>query len=119
MLEHVPQPEQALVEIRRMVKDGGLLYLQPAWDCHTWAADGHSVRPYSEFDWKGKLIKASIPIRLSALSFSRRWSDGPARFLEDDRGTNPAALFERTPNYKKYWEPDSDAINSIDRREMA
>ena len=32
-LEHIPNPEQALREIRRVTKDKGFIYLEPAWYC--------------------------------------------------------------------------------------
>ena len=63
VLEHVPKPEQALSEMRRGPKDKGILYLQAAWQCRPWAADGYAVRPYSDFGIQGKLVKASIPLR--------------------------------------------------------
>ena len=65
VFEHVPNPEQGLVEIRRVMKSNAILYLKPAWNCTTWAAAGYDLRPYSDFDWKGRLIKASIPVRAS------------------------------------------------------
>ena len=38
----------------------GYVYLNPAWACVPWAADGYEARPYSDFGITGKLIKASI-----------------------------------------------------------
>lgn len=79
VLEHVPKPEEALSEMRRVLKNGGLLYLSPAWQCRSWAADGHGVRPYSDFNIKGKLIKASIPLR-DSIAFRSLYTF-PIRFL--------------------------------------
>src|SRR5581483_10751596 len=67
VLEHIPEPEKALSEIRRVTKSGGYLFLYPAWNCTPWAAPGYEVRPYSAFGWKQKLIKASVPAQNSLL----------------------------------------------------
>jgi SAM-dependent methyltransferase len=117
VLEHVPKPEQALVEMRRVVKDGGLLYLKPAWDCRWWFAQGYEVRPYSDFGAIGKFKKASLNVvaspyyRGASLALTRyvrqmqtRWQSQPTRFHY--------RLLE--PNYEQYWVPDSDAVNGLD-----
>ena len=117
VFEHIPNPEQALSELRRVMRDQGVIFFFPAWNCVSWAADGYAIRPYSDFGLGGKVIKASIPVRtslpyqLAALVPNRLlrslayWSGGPTRLR-----------YRRLePNYETYWQPDSDAVNSIDR----
>ncbi|HEY2922071.1 MAG TPA: class I SAM-dependent methyltransferase [Candidatus Binatia bacterium] len=118
VFEHVPNPEQAFHEARRVTRDKGVLFLLPMWNCAPWAAEGYAVRPYSDFPLAGKLIKASIPLR-SSLPFkvmtlvpNRIVRNVVARF-------GPTRLRYRrlSPNYEKYWVADSDAVNSIDSHE--
>ena len=117
VLEHVPNPEQALREIRRVLKPNGVAYLLPAWGSSDLAPQGYRVRPFSDFGVGGKLIKASAPIQDSALFQAMHIL--PTRFgrwaVSKVHG-QPTALHYRpiTPNYKTYWEPDSDAVNSLD-----
>jgi SAM-dependent methyltransferase len=118
VFEHVPNPEQAFYEARRVTRDKGVLFLHPAWYCSTWAADGYEIRPYSDFGLAGKLIKASIPLRSSrpfkALTLM------PIRIVRHVVSRfGPTRLRYRrlSPNYEKYWVPDSDAVNSIDSHE--
>lgn len=120
VLEHVQNPEQALREMRRVVKPNGFIYLQPAWYCLPWKADGYEVRPYRDFDLKGKIIKASIPLRRT-LAFRGIYGI-PIRILRllyVLTAGSPSTLHYRrlTPNYEKYWCPDSDAVSSIDSYE--
>jgi SAM-dependent methyltransferase len=114
--EHVPELEQAMAELRRVIKPGGVLFFCPAWQCRSWFADGYPVRPYSDFGLGGKLIKASIPIRNSVA-----WR---AMFMFPRRLWRAAALASGGPlplryrkiraNYETFWMSDSDACNSID-----
>jgi SAM-dependent methyltransferase len=120
VLEHVPKPELALREMRRVLKNKGLLYLQAAWQCRSWAAEGYMVRPYSDFDIQGKLVKASIPLRDSTAyralyTFPIRLTRFVATVLMGIPTNFHYHLL--TPNYTHYWVADSDAINSMDAYE--
>lgn len=117
VLQSVPMPEQALNEIRRVLKNGGLLLLQSGWQCRSWAAEGYDVRPYSDFGIAGKLIKASIPLRESVLY--RALYTFPIRLLRFAAAITTAkpTSFRYTalsPNYSDNWQPESSAVNSMD-----
>ena len=118
VFEHVPNPEQAFREARRVTRDNGVIFLLPAWNCVSWAAEGYEARPYGDFDLGGKLIKASLIMRAEpafriASILPIRW----ARTLAAQFGPTRLRYRRLTPNYEKYWVPDSDAVNSIDRQE--
>ena len=116
-LEHIPGPEGALQEIRRVLKHEGMFLLAPAWYCRSWASQGYAVRPYSDFGWTGKLIKASIRVRnspiyrLPGLAISRS-----ARFLYWIMTRRPTSFRSRRlqANYIHIWTSDADAVNSMD-----
>jgi len=121
VLEHIPNPEKALLEMRRIVKPGGHLILWPAFDVDRFVGQGYAVRPYSDFDWKGKLMKAMVPIGRSKTfhflqyhqsrllrSITSRFGGGPSRFR----------FKQLDANYENYWETDSDATVSFTAHEL-
>ena len=116
-LEHVEDPERGMAEMRRVIKLGGVLYLEPAWQCRPWRCQGYPVRPYKDFDFLGKLIKASIPIRdslafRSCYVFPRRlWGLVEAAI---QRCPRPFRYRRLKANFDHFWMSDSDALNSMD-----
>ena len=116
-LEHIHEPGKVLKEIRRLLKPNGLLFLAPAWQCRSWARNGYPIRPYSDFGIKGKIIKASVPVRNSLMFrslyvFPRRF----IRFCTWLARRRPTTFKCRkiTPDYEHFRMVDSDAVNSMD-----
>jgi SAM-dependent methyltransferase len=115
--EHIPHLQEALLEIKRMLKPNGVVLFAPAWQCRPWAAGGYTVRPYSDFGLNGKLIKASIPLRdsvawRSLFIFPKRLY----RHFKFYLGYRYTTIRYRkiTPNYETFWTSDADACNHID-----
>ena len=120
VLEHIPEPERALQEMRRVLKPGGVIFLAPAWHCGEFLSEGYPFRPYSDFGLGGKLIKASVPIRINPLFETLHWYPTRAIRLASTaiQGTPSRFRFRRlNANYKEFWGPDSDAAVQLDRFE--
>jgi len=120
VFEHVPNPEQAFREMRRVIRNNAVIFLFPAWNVDRWAAQGYSVRPYSDFGPAGKLIKASVGFRSSSeFKTAGILPVRLSRWLAAQVGPTTLRYTRLQANYDQYWVPDSDAVNSIDSYEGA
>jgi hypothetical protein len=113
----VSEPEQALLEMRRVVKPGGLILLKPAWHCRWWRCEGIPVRPYADLTLRQKWVKLTLPIREAlAVRAARQLLIRSWRVLYSAvcRDALPLAFERLKPDRNKYWMVDSDAACSLD-----
>lgn len=119
-IEHVPNPDQVIAEIERVLRPGGVALLAPAWHCRPWAAEGLEFRPHSELNTGQSIRKALIPLRnfvawRAAFELPRRaWREWRARSR-----TPPFAFSRLEPNLDDYVGTDCDAFTSMDPQAAA
>ncbi len=117
VLEHVESPEQALSEMRRVLRTGGILFLSPAWQCRPWAGREYAWKPWCGLSLRDRLQKALIPLRNSVAV--RACSVFPRRLvhlMNYVMRRQPHRLYSRplTPNYSEYNVIDADARHHLD-----
>ena len=121
-LEHVPDPELALEEMRRVVRDGGYIYLHPAWNNPTWASAPYLGIPADKIRTLDRL-KLALTLTIQNNPVYRATHQSGTRLLRALAGVAmpPTRLryHEMVPNYATYAYPDADAVNSIDCFEAA
>ena len=121
VLEHIPNPEKALIEMRRVIKPGGFILLHFANDVDRYAAQGHRVRPYSDFDIWGRTKKATIAIHDSNAFLNLHVRQ--VRLLRSlgsrlGGGASRLHFIKLDANYDQYWVGDSDAPISVSYHEV-
>lgn len=122
VLEHIPDIETALREMARVLKPDGVMLINVAWQARPWTAKGYTVRPYGDFDFWGKCVKVSIPLRDSVLFrlpiIIIRRILRTIKYLSRKESRNYLDYKKIKPNYEVFWTSDSDACNSIDPHAM-
>ena len=119
-LEHVPDPDKALIEIDRVLRGGGYALIAPAWNCRSWTVKKMLDRPDRELNWRERVGKALIPMRESI--FFRALVALPGRIFDELRLLlgKPMRLRYRTLHPR--WDlidlyghvADDDAVADID-----
>jgi SAM-dependent methyltransferase len=117
--EHIPNIDQILNEMTRVLKNGGFILFRPAWNVRPWASKGYSCRSYSELNFKEKLGKFLVPIRENY--FFRASQVLPVRiiylliyFFNRSFFSKSLIYKKLCPNYDVFYQSDSDACNSLD-----
>jgi len=80
-LEHVPDPNQACIEIDRVLKQEGYGLIAPAWNCRSWTVKKLEQRSNRELNWIEKIEKIFIPLR--EIIIVRAMLALPKRFLNE------------------------------------
>jgi SAM-dependent methyltransferase len=62
VLEHVPRPDLAFLEMDRVLQPGGYVFLRPAWNTSTIQTKLLTERPYADLPWFDKVHKFLVPL---------------------------------------------------------
>ncbi len=122
VLEHIPDPEQMLAELRRVVKPGGSIFLCVAYSVDSWISQGLHKRPFRDVSLRQRLVKTTIPLRQTkAYKAATRLGRRMIELGHYRRNPGPTALrySKLVPNFETYWDYDADAWVSIDAYSLA
>jgi SAM-dependent methyltransferase len=119
VLEHIPNPEKALDEMRRVIRPGGYLLLRPAYDVSRYAPKGYLVRPYSDFPWTERPMKAwAMLTDTEGFRSLERPQILYLRSLASSFGPTRLHFSKITPNYTDFWMADAGATTSVSYPEV-
>ena len=120
-LEHSLDPEKALLEMVRVLSDGGVIYMAPAWRVPPWRPKVYEIKRFYELNAISKIYKTFLPL------FNFIWMKGifwiPRRLIKElswalSRKPTRLKYVAFAPNLKEFLLPDSDARNSLDNHEV-
>jgi SAM-dependent methyltransferase len=116
-LEHIPEVEEALVEMDRVLAPGGHLVLRPAWHCSRWQTELVAVTPWPELRGSQRAAKLLLPVLRTTLF--KGISRVPWRVWRRIIGRSDLSLrcSRLTPYHGPKWVGDADAAVSLDCHE--
>lgn len=122
-LEHIQNPELALMEFDRVLKKGGMAILRPAYFCRWWGNLKLRKKPFKILNVRERLLWIRMKIEEFRPLFLMKWVFLRIyREVERFFSSGPTGLryYRLTPTYEydEWWEADADAISCFDAHEI-
>lgn len=122
-LEHLPDPELALLEFDRVLKKGGMAVLRPAYFCRWWSAKKLGKKPFNLLSPAEKILWIRMKFEELRPIFLTKWVLRRIyREIERLFSSKPTRLryYKLVPNYEydEWWEADADACSCFDAHEI-